>query len=374
MKLEPGEVVDSRGTPGEVVGVCDEKRGNREGGVGREERGWQTRACAWLVIDVEVRCARRGGGGEGEKGDLRGVERKYLALYPKKTVCSLSLILFFGSSIHSRVWWLFNPPPTFSVTQDILWSFCLSAHLPLEVDIILPRPDPALSFPGSIFLSPIFAVRQGWGDGVTSLDSEPQEGFTKHLPSRKPCPKTSEALLQTLPTGDRAVGSGPLFLCSESVFPRWHLQDLLHCAPCAFSVCSSSPPKTLDDLEERVKEAGIEITFRQSFFSDPAVPVKNLKVGWWRLVGPACKGLGGGNSGGWEKRQTEMGWIFFFFWYWNIIDTQCCINLRSAVCWFDTLIYCNLITIIALANTCIKSHNFDSLRQKHLLGKVSFIL
>lgn len=39
MKLEPGEVVDSRGTPGEVVGVCDEKRGNREGGVGREERG-----------------------------------------------------------------------------------------------------------------------------------------------------------------------------------------------------------------------------------------------------------------------------------------------------------------------------------------------
>lgn len=40
---------------------------------------------------------------EGEKGDLRGVERKYLALYPKKTVCSLSLILFFGSSIHSRV-------------------------------------------------------------------------------------------------------------------------------------------------------------------------------------------------------------------------------------------------------------------------------
>ncbi|GAB1301047.1 Gamma-aminobutyric acid type B receptor subunit 1 [Apodemus speciosus] len=35
--------------------------------------------------------------------------------------------------------------------------------------------------------------------------------------------------------------------------------------------------ETLDDLEERVKEAGIEITFRQSFFSDPAVPVKNLK-------------------------------------------------------------------------------------------------
>jgi len=35
MELEPGEVVDSRGTPGEVVGVCDGKRGNREGA--REE-------------------------------------------------------------------------------------------------------------------------------------------------------------------------------------------------------------------------------------------------------------------------------------------------------------------------------------------------
>ncbi|XP_075434109.1 gamma-aminobutyric acid type B receptor subunit 1 isoform X7 [Ascaphus truei] len=35
---------------------------------------------------------------------------------------------------------------------------------------------------------------------------------------------------------------------------------------------------TLDDLEERVKEADIEITFRQSFFSDPTVPVKNLKT------------------------------------------------------------------------------------------------
>ncbi|MEE6523456.1 hypothetical protein FKM82_022377 [Ascaphus truei] len=42
---------------------------------------------------------------------------------------------------------------------------------------------------------------------------------------------------------------------------------------------------TLDDLEERVKEADIEITFRQSFFSDPTVPVKNLKVYKERLFG-----------------------------------------------------------------------------------------
>ncbi|XP_049606435.1 LOW QUALITY PROTEIN: gamma-aminobutyric acid type B receptor subunit 1 [Syngnathus scovelli] len=34
---------------------------------------------------------------------------------------------------------------------------------------------------------------------------------------------------------------------------------------------------TLDDLEERVKEAAIEISVRQSFLTDPAVAVKNLK-------------------------------------------------------------------------------------------------
>ncbi|KAL7830191.1 hypothetical protein SRHO_G00313180 [Serrasalmus rhombeus] len=34
---------------------------------------------------------------------------------------------------------------------------------------------------------------------------------------------------------------------------------------------------TLDDLEQRVKEANIEISVRQSFLTDPAVAVKNLK-------------------------------------------------------------------------------------------------
>ena len=41
---------------------------------------------------------------------------------------------------------------------------------------------------------------------------------------------------------------------------------------------SLSPSQTLDDLEERTKEAGIEISVRQSFLTDPAVAVKNLKV------------------------------------------------------------------------------------------------
>lgn len=52
--------------------------------------------------------------------------------------------------------------------------------------------------------------------------------------------------------------------------------------PPPLSVCLSlSLPficQTLDDLEQRVKEAGIEISVRQSFLTDPAVAVKNLKV------------------------------------------------------------------------------------------------
>lgn len=58
--------------------------------------------------------------------------------------------------------------------------------------------------------------------------------------------------------------------------------------------------QTLDDLEERVKEAGIEISVRQSFLTDPAVAVKNLKVrvpqsflhipASWTLISQALSG------------------------------------------------------------------------------------
>lgn len=46
------------------------------------------------------------------------------------------------------------------------------------------------------------------------------------------------------------------------------------CLPLSFPFIS----QTLDDLEQRTKEAGIEISVRQSFLTDPAVAVKNLKV------------------------------------------------------------------------------------------------
>ncbi|KAM9777065.1 gamma-aminobutyric acid type B receptor subunit 1 isoform 8-T8 [Syngnathus typhle] len=52
---------------------------------------------------------------------------------------------------------------------------------------------------------------------------------------------------------------------------------------------------TLDDLEERVKEAAIEISVRQSFLTDPAVAVKNLKTSQEFLEQLTSK-LGGKNS------------------------------------------------------------------------------
>lgn len=60
------------------------------------------------------------------------------------------------------------------------------------------------------------------------------------------------------------------FLCSPQ-------SSLLSCQSCCLTALSFSL-QTLDDLEERVKEAGIEISVRQSFLTDPAVAVKNLKV------------------------------------------------------------------------------------------------
>lgn len=55
-----------------------------------------------------------------------------------------------------------------------------------------------------------------------------------------------------------------------------------------------------------MKEAGIEITFRQSFFSDPAVPVKNLKVRWLGVVGTVCRETRWvGKGGGLERRARQ---------------------------------------------------------------------
>ena len=36
--------------------------------------------------------------------------------------------------------------------------------------------------------------------------------------------------------------------------------------------------QTIEDLEERVKKAGIDIAVRQSFLTDPTNAVRNLKV------------------------------------------------------------------------------------------------
>lgn len=36
-----------------------------------------------------------------------------------------------------------------------------------------------------------------------------------------------------------------------------------------------------------------------------------------------------------------------------------CVSLRCTTCWFNTFIYCKMITTIALANTSILSHNYN---------------
>lgn len=52
--------------------------------------------------------------------------------------------------------------------------------------------------------------------------------------------------------------------------------------------------------------------------------------------------------------------ILCFFFFSSCIEiklTLCCVSLRYPMWWFGTCIYCKIITIIALANTSITSHN-----------------
>lgn len=58
----------------------------------------------------------------------------------------------------------------------------------------------------------------------------------------------------------------------------------------------------------------------------------------------------------WKKKLT----IFFYFKFcWDTIDIQHFIILRCTACWFDTFIYCGMITIKELANTSITTHNYN---------------
>lgn len=84
------------------------------------------------------------------------------------------------------------------------------------------------------------------------------------------------------------------FFSMSSVLFCWApslIQPLSHpYLPLAVCLTPSLPfiTQTLDDLEERVKEAGIEISVRQSFLTDPAVAVKNLKVLWLKIHLSCC--------------------------------------------------------------------------------------
>lgn len=56
--------------------------------------------------------------------------------------------------------------------------------------------------------------------------------------------------------------------------------------------------KTIEDLEKRVKEAGIDIAVRQSFLTDPTNAVRNLKVCFHETVKHFV--------------QFFVFWVFFF--------------------------------------------------------------
>ena len=42
----------------------------------------------------------------------------------------------------------------------------------------------------------------------------------------------------------------------------------------------------------------------------------------------------------------RSNWVRFFF-NWDIIDIECCVNLRCKMHWFHPFIYCNMIAIVA---------------------------
>ena len=44
-----------------------------------------------------------------------------------------------------------------------------------------------------------------------------------------------------------------------------------------------------------------------------------------------------------------------YFVNWDIFDVYHHVSLRYTICWFDTLIYCTIIPITVLTNTCITS-------------------
>ena len=69
--------------------------------------------------------------------------------------------------------------------------------------------------------------------------------------------------------------------------------------------------------------------------------------------------------------ELRRGWPFRFFpislrlslsfpsgLHWDRIDIKHCVSWRCTRCWFDTFIYCKIITTLALAGIPILSHNY----------------
>lgn len=61
------------------------------------------------------------------------------------------------------------------------------------------------------------------------------------------------------------------------------------------------------------------------------------------------------NMHSFNKCFQRTSYVFF---YWHIINLYHCVNLSCKVGWFDTFIYCSMITTSAFANTFIISHTY----------------
>ncbi|KAF3839512.1 hypothetical protein F7725_018229 [Dissostichus mawsoni] len=120
-----------------------------------------------------------------------------------------------------------------------------------------------------LYTEPIKIVLMPGCSGVSTLVAEAARMWNLIVTSISLLPESLFASYSTPVCFQLSYGSSSPALSNRQRFPtffRTHPSATLH-----------NPTRTLDDLEQRTKEAGIEISVRQSFLTDPAVAVKNLK-------------------------------------------------------------------------------------------------
>uniref|UniRef100_A0A4W6BQG2 Gamma-aminobutyric acid type B receptor subunit 1 n=1 Tax=Lates calcarifer TaxID=8187 RepID=A0A4W6BQG2_LATCA len=165
---------------------------------------------------------------------------------------------------------------------SILFSVSVysSLHLPHSIAYLFPPfPHPSCD-PGEatkllydlLYTEPIKIVLMPGCSGVSTLVAEAARMWNLIVLSYG---SSSPALSnrQRFPTFFRTHPSATLHNPTRvQLFQKWKWTRIA-----TIQQTTEVFTSTLDDLEQRVKEAGIEISVRQSFLTDPAVAVKNLK-------------------------------------------------------------------------------------------------